>query len=415
MNSEKKTATNGGIFNSNKITLVFSFILALVIWITVSPERTITITVPLNVSTENTAVGQLGLEVVDGQGQMVDVEVKGKWYVLSNLTESDIRLSVPFTNITRSGEQELRVSATMSGTFSDVVILKVVPQTVKLTFDIVEQLPFTITPKVNGATADEGLVAGLPVLNENTVNIKASKTVLNSIGEVVAEVDINKTLSHSESHEVSLKVYDKSGKQIDNDKFVLDLDKVTITQPINRSKDLAIVPTFKNQPAYYSQKPIKYTVSPAKIQVVGDVDVVDKIDSISLDPIDFTSITPSSNKFTYAASLPKGVTPTNEIGIVFVTIDVSSITTNDFTITQFKGVNLPEGKTVKVTVPSKTVTVAGDKNTIPQINDGDLYLEYDMSALNNASGEHVVNATLKSAKFNNVWGVGQIQIQVSIS
>ena len=415
MNSEKKSATTGGIFKSNKITLAFSFILAIVIWITVSPERTITITVPLNVSTANTAVGQLGLEVVEGQGQMIDVEVQGKWYVLSDLTESDIRLSVPFTNITRSGEQELRVSATLSGTFADVTILRVIPETVKLTFDTVEQLPFTITPKVNGATAEEGLVAGLPVLSENTVNIKASKTVLDSIGEVVAEVDINKTLSRSESHEVALKVYDKSGNQISHDKFVMDLNKVTITQPINRSKSLSIVPTFKNEPAYYSQNPIKHTVSPSKIQVVGDVDVVDKIDSISLDPIDFTSITPSSNKFTYAVSLPKGVTPTDEITSVTVTVDVSSITTNDFTITEFKGVNLPSGKTVKATVSSKTVTVAGDKNTIPQIKDGDLYLEYDMSTLSNASGEHVVNATLKSAKFNNVWGVGEIQIQILIS
>ena len=114
-------------------------------------------------------------------------------------------------------------------------------------------------------------------------------------------------------------------------------------------------------------------------------------------------------------SLPKGVTPTDEITSVTVTVDVSSITTNDFTITEFKGVNLPSGKTVKATISSKTVTVAGDKNTIPQIKDEDLYLEYDMSTLSNASGEHVVNATLKSAKFNNVWGVGEIQIQILIS
>ena len=133
---EKRGFSIGRLFSSNKFTLAVSFILAIIIWATVSPERTVTITVPLNVSTEGTAVGQLGLEVVEGQGQMIDVEIEGKWYVISELTESDIRLSVPFTNITKAGEQELRVSASLSGT-TDVTILSVVPDTVKLTFDTV--------------------------------------------------------------------------------------------------------------------------------------------------------------------------------------------------------------------------------------------------------------------------------------
>ena len=410
---EKRGFSIGRLFSSNKFTLAVSFILAIIIWATVSPERTVTITVPLNVSTEGTAVGQLGLEVVEGQGQMIDVEIEGKWYVISELTESDIRLSVPFTNITKAGEQELRVSASLSGT-TDVTILSVVPDTVKLTFDTVQELPFTISAKVNGVTAEDGLVAGLPVLSDETVNIKAAKSVLDSISEVVAQVDVNRTLSKTESYTCSLKVYDKSGAEIDRKKLSMDVSEVTVTQPINKTKSLTVSPSFENQPDYYKSNPLKYTVNPAQINVVGDVDLMGSIDKITLDPIDFASLSPNNHTFTYPVSLSQGITSVDGVTQVTVSVDMTGITSADLDVTKFVGENVPEGKTAKATIVSKNVTVAGNSATVSALTADDVYLEFDLSALGSATGEHVVNATLKSDKYNDIWGVGNIQIQVLI-
>jgi YbbR domain-containing protein len=417
--NEPKSKSNfswNKLFKSNKFIFVISLIISVVIWITVSPDRTITISVPLNVSTEGTAVGQLGLEVVEGQGQLVDVEVKGKWYVISNLTESSIRLSVPFTNITKSGEQELKVSASLASSVnSDVTIVKVVPDTVKLTFDTVQELPFTITPKVNGVTAADGLVAGLPVVSNEEVYIKAAKTVLDSIDSVVAEVDVNKTLSKSESYTVKLKVLDGDGNEIDSSKLSMDVDEVTITQPINKTKQLSVNATFKNQPEYYKSYPLSATVSPSTINVVGDVDVVDAIDSVTLDAIDFSDLTPTNYQFTYSVSLPNGVTAVDDVQTVAVSVDVSGISTTALDVTKFVAVNAPNGKTVTATISSKSVTVAGPESVIEALQASDVYLEYDLSETSESAGERVVNATLKSSTYNNVWGVGNIQIQVKIS
>ena len=412
---EKRVFSVGRLIDNNKFALVFSLLLAIIIWVTVSPERTNINTVPLNVSTEGTAVGQLGLEVVEGQGQMVDVKIEGKWYVISELNESNIRLSVPFTNITKAGVQELRVSASLTGTAADVTILSVVPETVKLTFDTVQELPFTITPKVNGATAAEGLVAGLPVLSDETVSIKAAKSVLDSIGEVVAQVDVNKTLSKSESYTVALKVYDNSGAEIDLEKLSMDISEVTVTQPINKTKSLAVEASFKNQPAYYKSTPLKYSVNPATINVVGDVDLVDGIDKITLDPIDFALLSPTNNKFTYPVSLPQGITSVDDVKQVTVSVDMTGIKTAQVDVTRFVGKNVPEGSVAAATITSKTVTVAGNDSAISALTANDVYLEFDLSTLGSATGERVVNATLKSDKYNNVWGVGQIEIQISIS
>ena len=403
------------LVKSNKFIFVLSLLMAIIIWVLVSPDRTMTISVPLNISTENTAVGQLGLEVVEGQGQKIDVEVEGKWYVISDLTESDIRLSVPFTNITSAGEQELRVTASfVSSVSSDIRIVRVVPETVKVTFDTVQELPFTITPKVNGVSAADGLVAGLPVLNEDTVYIKASKTVLNSIGSVVAEVDVDKTLSKSASYTVQLKVLDESGKEIDKSKLTMGISEVTVTQPINKSKQLAVTASFKNQPAYYSSNPISYSVSPSTINVVGDAELIDGIDSITLDPIDFSSLSPSSNSFKYGVSLPNGITAVDDVKEVTVKVDTSGIATKSVSITDFRALNVPEGKKVSATIKSKDVTVAGAQAAVSALSAADVYLQYDLSSLTSASGEHVVAATLGSSKYNNIWGVGKIQIQIKI-
>ena len=355
------------------------------------------------------------LPSVSGGQQKVDVEVEGKWYALSSLSANNIRLTVPFTNITKAGEQELRVSASLTGvTASDIKIARVVPETVKLTFDTVAELPFTIEPKMVGVTASEGLIAELPVLSEDTVNIKGAKTMLDQISKVVAQVEVNKTLSRSESYTTALKVYDKDDKPMDLSKFILDLKEVTVTQPISKQKDLKLNATFKNTPEFYQKYPLATSISPSTIKVIGDAEIVDSISSIELDAIDFSSITPTQNKFTYAVSLPKGVRSVDNVKSVNVTIDTSGIETKTVDITTFLSKNVPEGKAVTADVQSKSVTIAGPKDVISSIDATALNLQYDLSQLEAPTGSHVVTALVKSDKYKNVWGVGEIKIQVSI-
>ena len=201
---------------------------------------------------------------------------------------------------------------------------------------------------------------------------------------------------------------------MDLSKFILDLNEVTVTQPISKQKDLKLNATFKNTPEFYQKYPLATSISPSTIKVIGDAEIVDSISSIELDAIDFSSITPTQNKFTYAVSLPKGVRSVDNVKSVNVTIDTSGIETKTVDITTFLSKNVPEGKAVTADVQSKSVTIAGPKDVISSIDATALNLQYDLSQLEAPTGSHVVTALVKSDKYKNVWGVGEIKIQVSI-
>ena len=71
--------------------------------------------------------------------------------------------------------------------------------------------------------------------------------------------------------------------------------------------------------------------------------------------------------------------------------------------------------TVTPVTSKKAVTLVAPSSVIDSIKAGELYLEYDMSGKTAASGEMVVDAFLKSSKYNNIWGYGTYQIQVKVN
>ena len=84
------------LFSNNRFVLLFSIVLAFVIWtaisMTASPEETFLIKdVPVDFSLKGSMPEQLGLQAFGNTDFKVDVEVYGKRYIVSNLRPEDIK------------------------------------------------------------------------------------------------------------------------------------------------------------------------------------------------------------------------------------------------------------------------------------------------------------------------------------
>lgn len=405
----KRKFSINDLLNNNKIILLLSFLSAVALWITVSPNRVKTISVPVNVVANNNH--PLGLEVVEGQGQYVNVDISGKWYVLSKINENDFTTSVDLSAVTKADVYHLPVIVKKSFSGSDFSIEKVYPDKITVSFDNIYTRTYSIEAIAPSIKAKEGYIVETPVPEYSTINIEGPQKIIESINKVVAEVEEEATLENSQTYLVKLKIFDNNGNEIDTSKLMLPFNQVNVTIPINISKTVPVKAKFINQPEDISA--IKYTLSDNSINLIGSKEVLSGIDEIILDPIDFTEIDPLNNFFDIELKLPTGVSTIDDINYITVIIDTSNHDSKNIEVNNFKAIN-NKGLDVSVITNKKSVSVVGPKKVIKELNNNDVYLEFNLDKINKNAGEVLVPAVLKSNKHKNIWGYGSYQIQIKV-
>lgn len=403
------------LLNSNKFLMVISLLIAFAIWVTVSPQRDMTINCPITLTTKNSSAEKLGLEIIDGKEQNISVTVQGEWYNISELSADDINISYSFTGVVESGEYEVAISATKTNSAADFTIQSVSPEKVKVSLDHISTVSYPIEVVANNIKSEDGYIVGTPIVDNDKgeIEITGPATKIKKLAKVVAEINVEETLSKSKIFKSELKFLNKNNKEIDTTSFTIPYDEVDVIVPINQTKTVPIEANFDNVPEAYVSSPISHTISQNSVELIGTKEALDKIDKIELDPIDYKKLTPKNYKFTMPLNLPSGVTTSNGITEVDVTVNMNGFSSKTINVSKFNTVKLKKSTTATVETEYKTVTVVGPKSVIENINNTDVYIECDMS--NTASsGSVTVAGTVKSSKYKTIWGTGDCDIRIKV-
>ena len=110
--NNKKFSLRKLIYN-DKYLIVFSIITAVIVWIStsmsLSPETTKTITVPVNVDFSNTAADQLGIKCYGDTKIDVDVTVNCKKYLARDISADDLKVQLQTNAVTSKGNYEVPI------------------------------------------------------------------------------------------------------------------------------------------------------------------------------------------------------------------------------------------------------------------------------------------------------------------
>ena len=404
------------LLNSNKFALLVSFLFAITIWVNVSPQRTITINCPVTISTENTSAKKLGLDVVDGKTQNISVTIQGKWYNISDVSSKDIDISYSFKGITDAGKYKLEFSATKSNNNADYKISKVSPESVLVTLDHIVTKSFQIATSYNNIKVEDESVysIGEPIINDDDKNIqiKGPEKKVNKIKKVVAEISKEETLSKTNVYEAELKFYNKKNKEVDVSDLTLPYTNVQVTLPLNEFKTVSITPKFEDKPNDSISVP--YELSQKKIKLVGTKEAKKKINSIELEPISFNDLTLKDHKFKKKLILPSGISAFNGETYVKVTVDLSGYSSKKFEIKNFETTNNDKFSSTTVETKYLSVNVVGKKDVVEKLNADDLYIECDLSEAAANSGSVIINGSVKSKRYKNIWGTGDNKVRIRV-
>lgn len=359
----KKRFSFSRLIYNDKLMMVLSLLIAVVIWVTVLTgpmnivDRIVTTKVTVNLG--NSYAGLSGLRVIGEDEIDVQVTIEGAWSVISRIDGEDLRVSADLTAITGPGDVTLPLLVSRNSAETNYDILSVTPSTMTVRCDYWQEgTIFKVESDVSALTVKDPATTqiGEPVIDQSAfsngmVTIEGPKSTVSQIKQVVARVAATaEPLSTIRQFDVPLTALDAAGNPVDLTYCTfleVPTGIVRMTVPIWESRQIKLGFTAINVPAGMDVTSL-LTVEPPEIRVLGPSAELDALEAQlqTIGTVDLQTLSADAPSVSFPLSLPSTVRgveiPTNAV-----------VKLNEEAVAQ---------TTLAVTANSENVTVLGLKN-----------------------------------------------------
>lgn len=301
---------------SSLLPKILSVVAAIALWLyvfqAVEEERTFR-EIPIVVENFNT---NLGLDVVSGYENTLDVTVSGSKSVINEITSANIRASVDLSGVTERGtyvaDVNLDVPASVKITDKSVTQLRIsVDKTVEKTLPLTPVLNYTIQyPYELGET----------VLSADTVRLTGPETDINS----VMRAEVRLTLGNVRNNIVSnaeIVLYDENNYEIQSKYILLEPESVQVTVPVYKTVLFGVQPDI-----VLDRDRFEYSVSPSTLYLKGAVNDVEAQTMLRTERAYYNA----AGEYTLGLLLPDGVSAYTS----YASVGESPVQTVTLTVTE---------------------------------------------------------------------------------
>ena len=432
---EKKTLYEK-IFYNNKLILVLSFVLAIVLWavikINYSENTTRTIThVPVNLDTKLAEENDFQAFGVS-DGLFVDVEVYGRAFDINNysLSRDDITIDAQSGYIDTAGYKTITLNAQVD---SSVSVIKITPSTVSVYFDRPRTAQVNVEAKLTNDSdtlVADGFTVGQIAPSVNTANVSGPASVVDNLKKVYFEATVSEDqLPLSETTEVTAQISYAVDKQRDSrflvcDNVGSDTNPATVTIPVYKVDTVPTSVKFVNQPSYFDEAPPRVRISPAKVEITYTPDEEDYT-AFTVGTIDFHDLKTGVNHFTVTADETGAALLSNTAEKTFqVDVDLRGMQSKTIDATGSNVVFLNASNDSRYTVNLEqsgldNLVLIGTSESLEKIHADALQIEINVSSLNIDSNRwqsaKISNVALMTDGINDCWVYGSYEARVRVS
>ena len=209
------------------------------------------------------------------------------------------------------------------------------------------------------------------------------------------------------------KLYDENDQVVEDANIHSTVDQIQVTLPVNVIKELPLALNFIESPGS-SLSNADYTITPEKITVSGDAELLKDIDQIVLDDFDLSELN-SSATYYYNIPIPDGCENLSGTSRATLKISYKDMTSRTLEATHFQCENVPSGKVVSVLTSELSVTLRGKSADVAAVQPEDLVILADLKDVSSASGSYTVPAEVQIRSDGDVGVVGTYQIKITLS
>lgn len=413
----------GSLFYNNKFVMFFSVLAAIGLWIFMALTNTEEFPrqiqgVPITIRLSD-AAQEDGLKVFSPVNQTATVSIKGNSLIVKQIQPSDLEVVAQLAStITSPGNYTFNLSVNKKGTLSNFDVVSISPNQANISVDRYAEKTFPIENDIKYKSdykSDPSFFVSAPTFSVDTVTVSGPEKEVSRVNKVSVQYEINDTLRESKSFTTDLILTDANGNKVASDKIKMSQEKVDVTIPVLSRIVLPLSVDFTNKPTGLALSPGQITISPQSIEVAGPKDILSNLTEISLAPIDFSGISPTTSSFDVNVSLPASCKNLSNVPVAKVTLDLGSMATRKMVVSNFAIKNLAADKTASVYTKSLTVTVVGPESEISKLTENSLSAQIDMAGKENFTGHTEMPVSISVGNATSSWVYGSYMANISVS
>lgn len=355
---KKKTFSLRKLIYTDKYLIITSLFLAVLIWVitsmNVSPETDKTVPVTVTVSTNSEAQEQLGIKSYGEQTITVQVTVSAKRYIVRDITEEDLNVTVDTSSVLQAGYHTVPITVTPAGDRNDFSVTKFSPTSYEAYFDVESERSFPI--ELNYTNKDfvaDGYMLGQVQMSDTSAIVRGAADYLQNVQRIVADVTFKEELTETQTVNLDLRAVDANGDPVNYVTVVTENSNPNVVIPILKRATLPVRVGLTNKPEGLNTDDIQINYSVSEMEVGMLESALESTTSIMLGDIDFSRLDIGENEFSFDPTSVNGVTPVSQTDPIVVTVTVPDDYETKYTSLTLSGIKItgiPEG--YKATVQS---------------------------------------------------------------
>lgn len=402
------------LLDSNRFTLFFSFVLAVLIWIVVvtyfsTDARTTIKNVPINVE-YNATYQNLDLEIIDMDIETVDVTVAGPRNVIGNLTKDDIIVYPQFNNVRVAGKYDLALNAVKTSSIMEYQIESLSNYQVTARFDSVIEKTFPVEIDVSNITIPTEYMVDKIYTTPESVTITGPEKSISVISKVVAKVEAQE-ISQTTVLPATLVMYDETETEIDSTHFTYDQDEFTVTVPILKEVVVPVKVEYINIPEGFDISTLNVKFSHKEVDIAVPSRIAESMTEFVAGYIDLKTLAFDS-PYVFDVTTQTGYKFLDGITEISATVSADGISRKNVSVSEIKVVNQGDREVEVLTDAINNVEIVGEEAAVEALDGENIVAEIDMTKVSLAQGQQTVAVDIIIPSTNKAYARGTYYVTI---
>ena len=313
---------------------LLSVVLGFLVWLLVlniddsAVTRTIR-DIPVNLVNTDAITSQNQLYTITS-GDTVDIVVKGRKSLISDLDASDFKAVADMSKISITNAVPITVTAN-STNIAKKVSITVVDNVLSVELEDEKSVSVPVSVVTTGEVAS-GYTVGNSVAAPNLITIKGAASIVSSIDRAEVTVDVTSAKDDITTNCTPVFVT-ADGEKISDKSISYDEISIAVTVPVYKTKNIPVHVDVTGDPADgYLVSDITYV--PETVDIGGDASIIKDITSLDITDVDVSGCTADvETTLDVSKYLPEGVVVTKESAYINVKIAIEKSVTRNITVT----------------------------------------------------------------------------------